>query len=187
VTVPLATAITLIGPGAAGKSTTGAVLADRLGIAFVDLDTRFADRNGDISEYITQFGYDTYVRANIDTYRSWLHERTDSCVIALSSGFMAYPRDSHPDYRRLRRGVEQSLLTFALIPSLSLERCVAETVRRQLARPFTRSAAKEEAVIRERCPVYVGLCNPKIETMRPLTVVVDEILAVIRSRYDVVK
>jgi shikimate kinase len=45
-------AITLIGPGGAGKSTVAALIAERLSITFVDLDRRFADRAGDISEYI---------------------------------------------------------------------------------------------------------------------------------------
>jgi adenylate kinase family enzyme len=35
--------------------------------------------------------------------------------------------------------------------------CVAETVRRQLRRPFARSAEREEQVIRARFPVYMRL------------------------------
>jgi len=41
--------ITLAGPGGAGKSSVGALVAERLGIAFTDLDRRFADRAGDIN------------------------------------------------------------------------------------------------------------------------------------------
>jgi len=44
--------IRLIGPGGAGKSTIGALLAERLDVPFVDLDRHFAARIGDISEYI---------------------------------------------------------------------------------------------------------------------------------------
>jgi len=54
--------------------------------------------------------------------------------------------------------------------------CVSETVRRQLARPFTRSAAREAEVILERFPLYCGLRARKIETMRPLGAIVDELL-----------
>jgi len=43
---------TLVGPGGAGKSTIGALLAERLALPFVDLDAWFAARGGDISEYI---------------------------------------------------------------------------------------------------------------------------------------
>ena len=95
---------------------------------------------------------------------------------------MTYPQDIHPEYARLRHDIEQSPTTFVLIPSLDCEVCVAETVRRQLERPFARSAAKEEAVIRERFPIYVGLRARKIETMRPLTAIVDELQAVNRYR-----
>jgi hypothetical protein len=42
--------------------------------------------------------------------------------------------------------------------------------------PLDRSISKEEAVIRERFPVYVGLPVQKVETMRPLPMIVDEIV-----------
>jgi shikimate kinase len=94
---------------------------------------------------------------------------------------MTYPRNIHPQYAHLRRCIEESPTTFVLIPSLNRDVCVAETVRRQLARPFARSRGKEEAVIRELLPIYVGLRARKIETMHPLTVIVEELLAAIRG------
>jgi shikimate kinase len=168
--------VTLIGPGGAGKTTVGALIAERLGTAFVDLDRRFNDRVGAIGDYINRFGYDAYARENIATYCALLDEHGASRIVALSSGFMTYPLTLHPGYRRLRRDVEHSPGTFVLIPSLDRDICVTETVRRQLARPFTRSLAREEAVIRERFPIYVGLRARKIETMRPLGAIVDELL-----------
>src|SRR5438093_12715148 len=90
--------ITLIGPGGAGKTTVGALLAERLRIAFVDLDYRFAGRAGDISEYITRFGYTAYARENVQAYRSLADDQQQACVVALSSGFMTYPLDSHHEY-----------------------------------------------------------------------------------------
>ncbi|HJZ73415.1 MAG TPA: shikimate kinase [Vicinamibacterales bacterium] len=168
--------ITLAGPGGAGKTTVGTLVAERLGIAFVDLDRRFADCVGNISTYITRFGYDAYTHQNVHLCRSLLNEDTGRSVLALSSGFMTYAPQVHDDYARLRQAVEQCPTTFILIPSLDRERCVAETVRRQLSRPFARSAASEEAVIRERFPVYMALSARKIETMRTLPVIVDEIV-----------
>jgi shikimate kinase len=173
--------IALIGPGGAGKSTVGGLVAKRLGIAFVDLDQRFAARAGDIGDYIERFGYEAYARENVDTYTSLLHEERGPLVAALSSGFMTYPRHIHPQYAPLRETIDESPATFVLIPSLDCDTCVAETVRRQLARPFARSAGREEAVIRERFPIYVGLRARKIDTMRPLMAVVDELLVAIRS------
>jgi shikimate kinase len=167
--------ITLIGPGGAGKTTVALLLAERLRLRAVDLDRLFAERAGDISEYIKQFGYDVYARQNVETYRLTLQEGIDGTVVALSSGFMTYSQGIHPDYPRLRRDIEQSPTTLVLVPSLDRELCVAETVRRQLARPFARSRAAENAVIRARFTLYVGLPPRKIETMKPLSLVADEI------------
>ena len=173
--------VTLIGPGGAGKSTVGALLAERLESTFVDLDRRFGARAGDISEYINCFGYEAYARENVETYRSLMHEGRGQFVVALSSGFMTYPLNVHPEYAGLRREIERNPATFVLIPSLSRALSVAETVRRQLGRCFARSAWKEEAVIRERFPIYIDLRPRKVETMRPLTAIVNELVVAIQD------
>jgi shikimate kinase len=164
--------IALIGPGGAGKTTVGSLLGRRLGVPFIDLDQRFAEQVGDISECISRVGYRRYGRANVDTCHTLIHETPGSYVFALSSGFMTYQRDVHPEYVRLRRRIEHSSTTFVLLPSLDLKSCVAETVRRQLMRPFARSADAEAEVIRERFGIYVNLRPRKVQTMRhPLSVV----------------
>lgn len=169
--------IRLVGPGGAGKSTIGALLAERLEVAFVDLDRHLAGRVGDISEYIGRHGYDGYARENVETYCSLFRRGIQPGVVALSSGFMTYARDIHPEYSRARRELEQHTNTFVLLPSLDRDACVAETVRRQIARPFGRPSAKEEAVIRARFEIYRAMPVRKIETIRPVAAVVDEIVA----------
>jgi shikimate kinase len=77
--------IRLIGPGGAGKSTVGALVAARLGTAFIDLDRRFEDGMGDISVYISRFGYNAYARDNVEAYCSFLREGACCGVAALSS------------------------------------------------------------------------------------------------------
>ena len=62
--------IRLIGPGGAGKSTIGALLAERLKVPFLDLDRHLAGRVGDISEYINRHGYDAHARENVEAYCS---------------------------------------------------------------------------------------------------------------------
>jgi shikimate kinase len=173
--------IRLVGPGGAGKSTIGALLAERLEVAFVDLDRHLTGRVGDISEYIGRHGYDIYARENVETYCSLFCGEIRPRVLALSSGFMTYVCDIHPEYSRVRRELEQHPNTFVLLPSLDRDVCVAETVRRQIARPFGRSAAKEEAVIRARFEIYMAVAVPKIETMRPVAATVDEIVALRRA------
>jgi len=169
--------IRLIGPGGAGKSTIGALLAERLDIPFLDLDRHFAERVGDISDYIGGHGYDAYARENIETYYSLFRGAIRPGVVALSSGFMTYSSDAHLEYAGVRRELEECARTFVLLPSLDRELCVAETVRRQVARPFGRSPEREEAVIRIRFEIYMALPMRKVATMRPTAVIVDEILA----------
>jgi shikimate kinase len=167
--------IQLVGPGGAGKSTVGALLAERLAVAFIDLDRRFSDRFGDIGAFIERHGYDAYASENVDMYCSLSREAICAGVVALSSGFMTYGHGVHPEYRRVRRELEQDPNTFVLLPSCDRDICVGETVRRQIARPFGRSSAKEEAVIRARFEIYVTLPVRKIETMRPVVAVVDAV------------
>ena len=168
--------IRLIGPGGAGKSTTGALLADSLAFEFIDLDRMLTARIGDISEVIDRRGYGVYARENVEAYRSLVRQSSHETVVALSSGFMTYPPGVHAEYQAIRRDIERSPDTFVLLPSLDLAVCIAETVRRQTARPFGRSPAREEAIIRARFESYIAVPARHIETMRPVAAVVEEIV-----------
>ena len=168
--------ILIVGPGGAGKSTVGSELASRLDLPFIDLDVEFMERVGDISHHIDHRGYASYASENVRLCLSIMAERGHG-VIVLSSGFMAYPESVHPAYPALRSDICKSPTTFVLLPSLDLEECVYEIVRRQVARPIGRSPLKEEAVIRDRYPIYMSIPATKIETMRPVTEIVEQMIA----------
>jgi len=167
--------IQLIGPGGAGKTTIGAQLAQRLAIRFMDLDAEFVNKHGDISTHLDAHGYRAYAARNVGLYLDLVDAGTRPDVVALSSGFMTYPDDIHPAYLARRQRIASSPSTFVLLPSVDVETCVAETVRRQLARPFARPATREEQVIRERFPLYMRLPSRKIETMQSIETVVTEL------------
>ena len=178
---PSLSMIQLIGPGGAGKSTVGAALAARLRCPFRDLDREFERRRGNIDACIDAHGYEAYARANVSVYLE-LRPHCVGAVLALSSGFMVYPPAVHQAYAALRQAIAQSHATIVLLPSLDREACVAETVRRQVGRPFARrSAAREEAVIRERFDQYRILPAIKVETMRPVPEVISAILATLAA------
>jgi shikimate kinase len=88
---------------------------------------------------------------------------------------MTYPTHIHPTCAGIRSRICASRTTFVLLPSLDRELCVAETIRRQIARPFGRSREREEAVIRDRYATYMAIAARKIETMRPPAEVAGEI------------
>ena len=172
--------ILIVGPGGAGKSTVGSELAPRLDIPFIDLDLEFMERVGDISHHIDHRGYHSYASENVRLCLSIL-ATPGHAVIALSSGFMAYPEGVHPAYPALRSEICNSPTTFVLLPSLDLEECVGEIVRRQVARPIGRSPEREEAVIRDRYAIYMAVPARKIETMRPVTEIVEQVIAQLPS------
>lgn len=176
---PMADMIHLIGPGGAGKTTTGMALAARLGLSFVDLDAQFTASNGNISDYIDQHGYRAYAEQNVALYSTLVTKFHSFSVLALSSGFMTYPDDVHPNYIDWRMQVASSESTFVMLPSIDEETCVKEIVCRQLRRPFARTLEREEQVIRERFSVYIKLPAKKIETMKSIDVIVADIVRVI--------
>src|SRR5438105_933011 len=100
--------IRLVGPGGAGKSIAGALLAQRLGVPFVDLDEVFTSNIGDISRYLDLHGYDAYAKRNVDVYFNFATVVAPEAVLALSSGFMTYRPDIHPEYESCRRDIASS-------------------------------------------------------------------------------
>ena len=174
--------IRLVGPGGSGKTTAGALLAQRLGVKFVDLDDQFLADVGDISAYLNTQGYDAYAERNVSTYAEIITAIDEHAVLVLSSGFMTYQLDIHPEYARFRRDIAASPSTFVLLPALECEACVAEIVRRQVIRPFARSPEREEQVIRARFPIYMSIPARKVETMRPVGDVVDTLVAAVAAQ-----
>lgn len=175
--------IRLIGPGGAGKTTTGRLLADRIGMPFIDLDELFMTTVGSISDVISAEGYSVYAARNVALYIGRMERMDDqSAVFALSSGFMVYPTDIHPRYAACRTDIIDDAQTFVLLPSMERNISIEETVRRQLGRPFCRSPQRERRVIAERFDLYRSLPCEKIETMRPLPDVVASIASLIDSK-----
>jgi shikimate kinase len=111
--------ILLAGPGGAGKTTIGRLLAGRLGVPFVDLDAQFTARYGDISPWLDRHGYAAYAACNVQLFIDLVAPPVQTTVIALSSGFLTYPADVHPAYHAGRRAIATHRSTVVLLPSLT--------------------------------------------------------------------
>jgi shikimate kinase len=145
----------LIGPGGAGKSTLGSELAPLLGRRLIDLDDEFHRRVGDISNFMASAGYERYKMQNSLLAADIAAEAVVPSLMVASSGFLT------PDNPRTALKANLSLLaacySVCLLPSRNLGHAVSVVVERQLARPFGRGRAGEEAAIRARYQVYAAL------------------------------
>ncbi len=170
--------IHLIGPGGAGKSTTGKLLAKRLGASCVDLDevylARASKRDSDIGRDIAREGYETYVRRNVDLYLERVADCAENSVVVTSSGFMVYSAELHPAIAGTQRDIEMDPCTLLLMPSFDKATCVATIVERQLTRAHLSrtSAAEHESVIADRFDRYALLRVKRIVSAGPVDKVV---------------
>ena len=154
----MTTILHLVGPGGAGKTSVGPILAQRLGWQFVDLDERFMSCEGSIGASIEASGYAGYATRNVAVYRKVRYSLAASTVLALSSGFLTYPEDIDPEYQSLRSSIETDVLTSLLLPAFELDACVEIIVQRQLSRPYLPGdRASEERRIRARFPKFMAL------------------------------
>lgn len=172
--------IHFIGPGGAGKTTTAIHLAQRMGVSYHDLDQCFLATEGNISQYINKNGYSRYAIRNIQLYLE-LRESFDTNrlnIIVCSSGFMTYQIDICPSYKKIRQEIEFNPFTFLLIPSLEVESCTKEIVRRQLKRSYLDSSIKrEEEKIRSRFPIFIDFKCKRILTNDDPKNIAEEIYA----------
>lgn len=159
----------LVGPGGAGKSTVGALLAGQLGWDFIDLDQAFLARHGHIGTFIDTHGYAAYARHNLTLYAQLRPALRAPSVVALSSGFMTYPAAIGGGYAEHRAAIEAHPHTVLLLPSLDVERCIEVLVARQLSRLYLDGdRAKHEQRVRVRLPVFLALrCARHVGTEAP--------------------
>jgi shikimate kinase len=145
----------LIGPGAAGKSCLGAVLAPLLGRTLIDLDGEFLQRIGNIDAFIRAEGYGRYKMRNSLLAGEIVGSATGPALLVASSGFLT--ADNPPQALEANRALLASSYSLCLLPARSPEIGMEIIVARQLGRSFSRGREREEAVIRDRYPVYAAL------------------------------
>lgn len=152
----------LIGPGGAGKSTVGALLAQAMSYRLIDLDSEFCERILNIRQYIQCNGYERYVRDNAALCSRLLAENPhEKRVVVLSSGFLA--TDVCPEIvAGNRQLVRQSGYSILLLPSEDIDIATRIVVARQLMRGFGLVGEKEEIKFRQRFREYCALCDCRV-------------------------
>jgi len=139
--------IALIGLRGGGKSTIGALLAERLGVPFIELDREIEKRSGtSLSEIFDMFGQETFRRAEREALDDVLR-RHDRFVIATSGSIVTEP------------GTLELLLASCFTVWVRAE--PEEHMKRVMAqgdmRPMAKSARAMEdliSILRSREPLY---------------------------------
>jgi replication-associated recombination protein RarA len=76
--------IYIIGPGGVGKTTCGRILAREMDYDFIDLDTEFLSRVGDINQLISHKGKQFYYKKNSEFFRrilEGLKKKLNYCTV----------------------------------------------------------------------------------------------------------
>jgi XRE family transcriptional regulator, aerobic/anaerobic benzoate catabolism transcriptional regulator len=139
--------IALIGLRGGGKSTFGALLAERLGVPFIELDREIEKRSGaSLSEIFDMFGQETFRRAEREALDDVLRRHKDF-VIATSGSIVTEP------------GTLELLLASCFTVWVRAE--PEEHMKRVMAqgdmRPMAKSARAMEdliSILRSREPLY---------------------------------
>lgn len=159
--------IFIVGPGGAGKSTSGRILADKLNYEFVDVDQAFCERIALIPDYVHQHGYKAYCEANSLLVDGLITQYPQKTVFPMPSGFLVH-EDSPELVIKHKSLLAQTGVSILLLPSLSLEESVQILVQRQLMRGFPDiKEEKERITAAKRYPKYREYGDIKIFSVQP--------------------
>jgi len=165
--------IILVGFRATGKSSVGRLLADRLGVGFIDTDAVLTARHGAISEQVASHGWE-YFRAR---EKELLIElvRLEEGVIATGGGAVLH-REIWPELKKTGRVV---WLTSTL--ELICQRLGADPASAGQRPSLTGGDIRQETakVLAEREPLYREVADLTVDSNRPVPEVVGEIEAIL--------
>ena len=165
--------IFIIGPGGVGKTTAGGELARLLDCPFLDLDQAFMARVGHIDAVIRGQGYARYVELNAQLFATLCEELPETCVVPLSSGFLA--RETPADLLAANQArVKAAGASIRLLPSQDLAIATQIVVARQMGRGLNLDEARETAKFVRRFSDYLDQGDLRIFSAAPPTQIAAE-------------
>lgn len=166
----------IIGPGGAGKTTTGRLVAELLGWTAIDLDQAFCQYIMNIRQFIKQFGYEKYVIRNSLLLNELLVERTGlKSVFILSSGFLSTDICQETILKN-RKTVNRTGVTILLMPSTDYETSLECIIFRQLTRGLKLNKETEIRKFEQRFVDYISMGEIKIFSMDKPSLIAKKIV-----------
>lgn len=157
--------LVLIGPMAAGKTSIGRIVAERLNVPFVDTDARITEKHGAIADLFETRGEATFREIEAETVSSSLLPGVQN-VVSLGGGAVL----SEQTRELLRDHPVVLLMTDAetVLARANLQK-----------RPLLREdPGAWQRILDERMPLYTELADYTVHTARlPKDVVAEDIVA----------
>lgn len=153
--------IFLIGPGGVGKSTSGKILARKLGYRLVDLDHEFMNQVGHIGSFIESFGYQKYAYKNSELFYSLLADQNDDKLFILSSGFLVH-KDLEELVSKHAKTLNTTGISILLLPSTDKNEAIKIVGKRQISRGIGLKEEQERRKIEDRYSKYLEFGDIKI-------------------------
>lgn len=144
--------IFFIGPGGVGKSTVGALVAEKLGYACIDIDLEFCKRIALIPHYVRDEGYAKYCEASSTLTEKLLEEFPTKTILITPSGFLVHEESPHLVQKHLE--IIKQGTSVLLLPSTDINEATNIVVSRQLSRWDDTNHEREEKAFRRRFPIY---------------------------------
>jgi XRE family aerobic/anaerobic benzoate catabolism transcriptional regulator len=166
--------IALIGLRGGGKSTLGRLLAERLGVPFIELDREIEERSGaSLTEIFDMFGQETFRRAEREALESVLAKHSDF-VMATSGSIVTDP------------GTMELLLSscFTIWIKAEPQDHMRRVIEQGDMRPMANSARAMEdliAILKSREPLYAKAEAALVTTGKTPEQNVNELMHVIPS------
>jgi len=167
--------IILVGFRATGKSSVGRLLAEHLGVEFLDLDQVLTRRYGEISRVVAEQGWDFFRAREKELLREMI--TLPEGVIATGGGAVLH--------QELWPAMRESGLVVWLTSTLELicQRLTLDPLSGNQRPSLTGGDIRAEtaAVLAEREPLYRAAAHLAVDSNRPVAVVAGEILEIIRT------
>lgn len=159
----LTTAVVLIGPMGAGKTSVGKRVAKALGVLFIDTDRVIARQHGPIPQLFETLGEEGFRLLERDAVAAAVAQPV---VVSLGGGAVL-----DPSTQALLGGVRVILLT---VTAEAVASRIADTDRPLLHHD---GIAAWKTIAEKRAPLYASLADLTLDTShRPLSHVVDDIV-----------